>query len=76
VRPCHLLFSQGGRCSDARILEEPRKSRKSHGSGRLENAFSLEKVKEREGERKSEEDRMKKLLERTNSCASSFAEIK
>jgi len=56
------LFSQGA-CDDARVLEEPRKSRKSRGSGGLENAFSARKdERERKGEEEektaSEEDRM------------------
>lgn len=52
------LFSQGG-CGDARILEEPRKSRKSRSSGGLENAFSVKKSerKGKRGERKNGERR-------------------
>jgi len=60
------LFSQGA-CDDARILEEPRKSRKSRGSGGLENAFSARKdERERKGEEgektASEEDRMEEKM--------------
>lgn len=59
MRPCRFCF----RKVDARILEEPRKSRKSHGSEGLKNAFSVGK-----GERKKRREGRKKLRARRIGC--------
>lgn len=75
------LFSQGG-CGDARILEEePRKNRKSRGSGGFENTFSAgkgERKKRREDKKTASKNRMEEKMagKRANSCANSLAEIK
>jgi len=75
-----ISVSMAKTLSDASVLEQPRKNRKSRGGGGLENAFSGGKAGERKGEKKKRQKQRRwmggKMVEKESRTIPSLAKIK